>query len=192
MPGGGGRRDDHVLSLVELTVLGTVAEERRHGFAVARILEPDGELGLIYGIGRPAVYRSIERLGDAGLLEYLGVEPGNRGPRRTPLSVTVAGRRVLEEWLWQPVGHIRQLRTEFLMKVALIARSGRDPGPLVAAQTQIVTPIVAGIVDSRQYALGTERVVAMWRAHSARAALRFLEELGAADRPLDGGRDAGP
>jgi DNA-binding PadR family transcriptional regulator len=191
MPGGG-RRDDHDLSLTELAILGSVAEERRHGFAVARILEPGGELGLIFGVGRPAVYRSIERLGDAGLLEYLDVEPGHRGPRRTPLRVTVAGRLVLEKWLWQPVEHIRHLRTEFLMKVTLIERSGRDPGPLIAAQAEVVAPIVAGIVETQQHAAGTERVVALWRAHSARAALQFLEELGAADRPLDGRGDAGP
>lgn len=191
MPGEA-RHDDHELSLAELAVLGVVAEGRRHGFAVARILEPSGELGLIYGVGRPAVYRSIERLADAGLVGYLDAEPGNRGPRRTPLRVTESGHRALEEWLWEPVGHIRQLRTEFLVKFALIERSGRDPAPLIAAQTEVVAPIVAGIIESQPVAKGTERVVSLWRAHSARAALQFLVELGGPDRPRHGGRDAGP
>ena len=171
------------LSLTEYAVLGTVAEGRRHGFAVARLLGADGELGLIYTVARPAVYRAVERLAAAGLVVFLTVEPGDRGPRRTPLEVTARGSHLLEDWLWSPVAHVRELRTDFLLKVALIDRTGRDPSLLISAQIDVVEPIVAGIVQTHERSEGAERTISLWRARSAQAALQFLQELEAERSP---------
>jgi PadR family transcriptional regulator AphA len=167
------------LSLAEYAVLGLVAEGRQHGFAVARLLASDGELGQIYGVARPAVYRAIERLVEAGLVKPLKVERGDRGPRRTPLEITLAGRRALESWLWVPVRHVRQIRTEFLVKVVLIDRSGGDPSPLIRSQVEVLAPVVDAIADHHRTTTGSERTVSLWRARSAQATLQFLEELAA-------------
>lgn len=175
------------LSLAEFAVLGVVAEGRQHGFAVARLLAPDGELGRVYGVARPAVYRAIERLTDARLIKTLKAEPGERGPRRTPLTVTPAGRRTLDAWLWIPVRHVRQIRTEFLVKVLLIERAGGDPSPLIRAQIEIITPVVEAITGRHGGATGSERAVSLWRSHSAQATLQFLEEL-AADTSITSSR----
>ena len=166
-----------VLSLAEYAVLGVVGEGRRHGFAVARLLGDEGDIGRVYGVARPAVYRAVERLTEAGLLEPLEVEPGDRGPRRTPLELTGAGRRMLDSWLWVPVRHVRDIRTEFLVKVVLISRAGGDPTRLIRSQVEVVAPVVAGLVERHRAATGTERVVAAWRLRSAQAAQQFLEEL---------------
>lgn len=167
------------LSLAEYAVLGVVGEGRQHGFAVARLLGDDGDVGRVYGVARPAVYRAIERLTDAGLLETLDVEPGDRGPRRTPLELTGTGRRTLDGWLAVPVRHVRDIRTEFLVKVVLISRAGGDPTGLIRSQVEVVAPVVAGLVERHRAAVGTERVVAAWRLRSAQAAQQFLEELAA-------------
>ena len=50
-----------------------------HGFAIARLTAPGGDLGRIWQIPRPVIYRSITRLLDAGLLTQDAVESG-RGP----------------------------------------------------------------------------------------------------------------
>lgn len=165
------------LSLAENVVLGLIAEGASHGFAVARVLQPDGEMGRVYALARPAVYRSIERLVDAGLVQALGVEPGNRGPKRTPLRVTDAGSAVLESWLARPVGHVRQMRTELLAKLALLHRLGRDPTPLVDAQLPPIRRIVEGLAAQEQRATGFDHTLALWRLRSGQAALRFLEDL---------------
>lgn len=170
-----------VVSLAEYAVLGAVGSGRPHGFAVARLLAPDGELGQVYAVARPAVYRGIERLIEAGLLKTLRAEPGDRGPRRTPLRVTPAGRRALDAWMWTPVRHVREIRTEFLLKVVLIDRSGGDPVPLIRAQIEVIVPVVAAIGQHYTQSVGSERTVSLWRTRSAEAALQFLEEL-AADR----------
>lgn len=175
----GDHESEPALSLAEHAVLGAAGEDRRHGFAVARLLAPDGELGQVYGVARPAVYRAIERLTDAGLLDTLEAEPGNRGPRRTPLRVTPAGRRTLDDWLWAPVRHVRQIRTEFLLKVVLIDRAGGDPAPLILAQKEVLAPVVEAIAEHHRGTRGSERTVSLWRMRSARAALQFLDELAA-------------
>jgi DNA-binding PadR family transcriptional regulator len=171
--------DESVFSLTEYAVLGLAAEGWSYGFAIAREMGPDGEIGGIYRVARPAVYRAVERLLDAGVLKALSDEPGNRGPRRTPLSVTPRGRRRLDAWLGQPVGHIRELRTTFLVKLVLVDRAGSDPRRLIASQIDVVRPIVTSIEEQHRGTTGRERSVSTWRTHSARAALDFLVELAA-------------
>ena len=165
------------LSLAENVVLGLIAQGGSHGFAVARLLQPDGEMGRVYTLARPAVYRSIERLVDSGLVQALGVEPGNRGPKRTRLRVTEAGSAVLESWLASPVAHVRQLRTEFLAKLALLDRFGRDTTPLVDAELRRIREIVDALSSQEQVATGFDHTLALWRLRSGQAALRFLEDL---------------
>ena len=174
---------DGRLSLAEQVVLALVAEGSPHGFAVARLLAPDGEVGRVYSVARPAVYRAIDRLVEGGLIESLGAEPGDRGPKRTPVRVTAAGRRAADGWLGQPVAHIRDLRTEFLAKLAILHRQGQDPAALVEGQISVVAPIVEALADRLGSASGFDRSLALWPLRSGQAALRFLEDLRAATAP---------
>lgn len=165
------------LSLAEYAVLGLVAGSGTHGFAVARVLAPAGEIGQMYSVARPAVYRAIERLIDTGLVRRMEAEPGQRGPQRTPLRLTATGQRRLDEWLERPVAHVREIRTEFLVKLALLERSGREPRDLVCAQIDVLTPVVSAIAAQQDEASWPDVPVALWRARSAEAALRFLHDL---------------
>ena len=78
------------LSLPEWTVLAVISEGATHGFAIAQLTTPSGELGRIWHIPRPVIYRSIGRLLDLGLLTPTSVESG-RGPQRTLYSATPQG-----------------------------------------------------------------------------------------------------
>jgi PadR family transcriptional regulator AphA len=170
------------LSLAEHLVLGLIAERPVHGFALARLLAREGPVGRVYEIPRPVVYRSISRLMEAGLVEPQGVEHGSGGPQRTVVGVTPRGRRELRTWLRQPVGHVRDLRTELLAKLALLERLGSDPGPLLAAQRQVLTPIVDALTAQQEEARHFDRTIVAWRYQVARAALRFLDDVDRLDR----------
>jgi PadR family transcriptional regulator AphA len=165
-------------SLAEYVILGLVAERPAHGFALARLVTADGPLGRVYEIPRPVVYRALGRLVDAGLVGPQRVEHGEGGPQRTVVRITPKGRRALKRWLNQPVEHIRDLRTVLLAKMALIERAGSDPGPLVAAQREVLEPIVAALAAQKQSARNFERTVLVWRYEVAQAAIRFLDDLG--------------
>src|SRR3954468_19041632 len=79
------------LGLAEQAVLAVLAERPAHGFAVAALTAKDGELGRVWHIPRPVVYRALGRLAEAGLVDAGDAESGP-GPQRTPYAVTAAGR----------------------------------------------------------------------------------------------------
>ncbi|MEO3857971.1 PadR family transcriptional regulator [Acrocarpospora sp. B8E8] len=169
--------DSPALSLTEWVVLALLAEGPAHGFALARLTAASGPIGTIWQVPRPRVYRALDRLTDLGLAEPAGTEPGHAGPQRRMLSVTAAGRRAAADWLVRPVDHIRDVRTEFLIKLALIDRTGGDPQPLVDAQADRIRPIVAALRQRCDTAHGLERAVASWRYETAVAALRLMESV---------------
>jgi PadR family transcriptional regulator AphA len=164
------------LSLAEYLILGLIAEAPTHGFALSRLLAADGPVGRIYRVPRPVIYRLIDRLTDAQLIRPHRVEHG-RGPQRTLRTLTPGGRRVLRRWLNRPVRHIRDIRTELLAKLALLERAGCDPAPLLSAQREAITPIVAALAQQRDAANGFDKTLAAWRYQSADATLRFVDDL---------------
>ncbi len=163
------------LSLTDWAVLGVLAETPRHGFAVARELGADAELGQIWTVRRPLVYRSLDHLSDLGLTEPRGVEPGDHGPHRTVLAPTRSGRARLHRWLEQPVAHPRDVRTELLVKFALRSRRGTPLAPLATAQLATFDEILAGLERRGQEERSAPRVIAQWRHEASVAIQRFLE-----------------
>ncbi|OLL74807.1 Transcriptional regulator, PadR family [Pseudonocardia sp. Ae168_Ps1] len=166
----------HRLGLPEWTVLAVAAERPVHGFAVAALTASDGELGRVWQIPRPVVYRAIGRLVDAGLITAEAVETGG-GPPRTLYASTAEGRGLVDAWLLSPVPHVRDLRSEFLLKLAIRHRRGADPAPLVAAQREALEPIVVALREEQAGADDFDCALVAWRRVSAEAALRFLDEL---------------
>ena len=166
------------MSLTEWVVLALLAERPTHGFALARDLRRGSDLGRILTVHRPLVYRALDRLVEAGLAEPRRTEPGDAGPNRVVHRATRRGRRAAEAWLRRPVGHVRDLRIEFLVKVRLVERRGADRVPLISAQRD-------ALADTFAHLAGGEPdidVVDRWRLHNARAAERFLDELAEAGR----------
>jgi DNA-binding PadR family transcriptional regulator len=165
---------DDGLPLNEWVVLALLAEQPRHGFAVARELAPGSDLGRILTVHRPLVYRALDRLVTAQLARPSRTEPGDNGPNRTLHAPTRRGSERLRSWFAEPVRHVRDLRLEFLVKIRLLERAGRDPAALVAAQRAALADTLDGLV----HAPDRGDVVELWRSHTAAAAQAFLEELG--------------
>jgi hypothetical protein len=74
------------------------------------------------------------------------------------------------------VGHIRDVRSELMVKLALLDRAGADPRPLLAAQRDLLTPIAAALGDRLAASAGFDRTLVLWRYETVSAALRFLDE----------------
>jgi DNA-binding PadR family transcriptional regulator len=157
-------------------VLGVVAEEPTHGWAVTRDLDASGALGRVWTVPRPLVYRSLTTLASKGLIEDCGEAPGARGPRRTIVRATPRGRAALRRWLERPVDHVRDVRSEFLVKLALLDRAGRPNAELVRRQREQLAPVFAAL-RKRTHSDGFDDVLADWRRESALAVRRFLDTL---------------
>lgn len=161
------------LSLTEWVVLALVAEGPSHGFAIGRELQPNSDLGRILTVHRPLVYRALDRLSTGGLIEQVGTEPGEAGPNRTVMRASRRGRASLKQWFVTPVDHVRDLRIEFLIKLRLTERLGRDAGGLIAAQRAELEQTLSKLAEAGN----DDDVVDRWRQHNATAARNFLNGL---------------
>jgi DNA-binding PadR family transcriptional regulator len=161
------------LSVPEWLVLSILSQQPRHGFALAQLTASDGELGRIWHIPKAVIYRSIGRLLDAGLIEPEGTEQG-LGPQRTVYAASPAGRAAAHRWLRTPVEHVRDIRSQLLLKLALLDRMGEDPAELLRAQREVLEPIVRAM-EAKCDGTGFDAVLIAWRKATARAALDFLD-----------------
>jgi PadR family transcriptional regulator AphA len=151
--------------------LALVASGATHGWAVVRELEPDGPLGGIWTLSRQLTYRAIEQLTAKGMLRRTGHEPG-RGRGRVLLACTAKGRRAVIAWLDQPAQHIRDVRTETLLKLALRDRLGLDNLAFLQSQQAALTPLIDSLLGPDH---ATSDMADILRREQARATHRFLE-----------------
>jgi PadR family transcriptional regulator AphA len=158
-------------SFAENVCLALIVQGTSHGWALGTILAPEGEVGRIWTLTRALTYRAIDGLADKGLVTRRGHAAG-RGRDRVVLAPTAAGRRMAARWLDTPVQHLRDVRTELLVKLALRDRSGLDSEDLLAAQQLLFAPTIDVLTSTR----GDDDLVDLWRRESARAVRRFLDQ----------------
>lgn len=160
-------------SLGEWACLGILADEPAHGWAVARRLGGDGDIGRIWHLSRPLTYRALDQLARLDWIRPVAEEPGDAGPNRVILGITRTGHARLRTWLTTPVPHLRDLRAELLLKLALAERHGIDVTDMLIRQQAIVDEQARGLAAAAAHDPGD--VVTLWRIESTEAARRFLE-----------------
>ena len=165
--------DQQRLSRTELAVLGLLAERPAHGFAIFKELKPGTAVGRVFTVQRPLVYRALDRLVESGLAESAHTEPGDAGPQRVIHNITPAGRERLAAWLDQPVEHVRDIRIEFLLKLALMERAGTSPLALIRSQRTALNDTL----NALDAASATLDDVELWRHHNAAATDAYLKDL---------------
>ena len=167
-------RQDGLL-LGEWACLAALGQGRLHGFAVAKRLAPDGDLGRVWTLSRPLTYRAITTLTDHGLVKPVTEEPGNGGPTRTVVGLTPKGRTALKRWLDEPVVHPRDVRSELLLKIVVRQQMGLARDPLVSAQIALFERHVAS--RATELASDPGDPVRIWRVEFAEAAVRFVRSV---------------
>jgi len=121
--------------------------------------------------------RSRSFVEQLGLITASEKQPSSLGPARAELQATPEGRQAAEEWLRRPVCHPRDIRSELLVKVALLDRVGADPRDLLRAQRGQLAPVADGLAGQLRTATGFDHILALWRHESVCATLRFLDAL---------------
>jgi DNA-binding PadR family transcriptional regulator len=165
------------LTAGEWAVLALLAEGPSHGFALARAMRPGGEVGRIWSIRRPLVYRAVATLTTVGFVKHAGTVASPTGPQRTMLQATPTGKRAVTRWLKTPVEHVRDARSLLLLKLLFLARRGADPAPLLGAQRDRFTTVAEGLATAAEEAEGFDRALALWRLETTTAALRFIDTM---------------
>jgi PadR family transcriptional regulator AphA len=166
---------DRHLAPGEWAVLALLCERPAHGWAIARQLSANGELGSIWSLGRPLVYRSIEILAERKLIAPSGHEPGARGPNRTIFSATDAGQEAIAEWMLEPVEHVRESRSLLLLKLVFARRAHVDPRPMLLAQHDAITAAIDSLGSRASASTGTDAILLRFRLESSLGVRRFIE-----------------
>jgi len=165
------------LSLAEWLVLCLVCEEPRHGFAIARLLDSGGSMGRVWRVPKPVIYRALQRLEQLGLVRTVEQQASSQGPVRSLIDATGRGRRAAADWLTRPAEHTRDVRSELLVKLALLDRAGADTRPLLEAQREHLAPVAEALRDRLDASRGFDRTLVLWRYETVSATVRFLDSL---------------
>jgi DNA-binding PadR family transcriptional regulator len=169
------------LSLAEWLVLGLVREEPTYGLVLVGLLARDGPVGQVWSVPKAMVYRALQRLELLGLVQTIGEQRTSQGPVRSLYAATVDGQLAVDRWLGTPAEHPRDVRSELMVKLALLDRAGADSRELLQAQLDQLLPVAAALEDRLRVTTGFEHTLALWRHEAMAATLRFLEVL--ASRP---------
>jgi DNA-binding PadR family transcriptional regulator len=110
----------------EWALLGLLDQKAAHGFALARAMAPDGEVGRIWSIRRTMVYSALDHLERWALVQPKATVPSDSGPRRTILEATTSGIAALNDWLQEPVERVRDARSLLMLKLLFLTRRGEN------------------------------------------------------------------
>jgi PadR family transcriptional regulator AphA len=145
----------------EWAVLALLAEGPTHGFAIARAMAPDGEIGKVWSLPRPRVYHAIDALIARGFARPVATVASSSGPHRTLLEVTEGGPRALTTWLAAPVEHVRDARSLLLLKLRFLDRSDLDPRGRWHRHSTLSSSLLAGTAECFKSRAGTWRMSAL-------------------------------
>jgi DNA-binding PadR family transcriptional regulator len=161
----------------EWAVLALLCEEPRHGYAIATLMAPDGEVGRVWSLRRQMSYRSIAELEKLGLIAVEEIVPGKTAPTRRVLRATPEAEQRVAAWLEQPVEHVRDLRSLLLLKVHFLRRRSRPIDRLLRAQREVLLRQERSLAEQREHADELGRMLARWRWSMTDAALRFIDTM---------------
>ncbi|HEY7880372.1 MAG TPA: helix-turn-helix transcriptional regulator, partial [Streptosporangiaceae bacterium] len=114
--------DEERLSLAEWLVLCLLREDPTYGRVLVGLLARDGPLGQVWSVPKAVVYRALPRLEALGLIRTVGEQRTSQGPVRSLYQATPAGDAAARAWLSTPVEHPRDVRSELMVKLALLDR----------------------------------------------------------------------
>jgi PadR family transcriptional regulator AphA len=166
------------LGAADYAIKGLLREQPRHGYELAEAFHPGADLAAVCGMPNNVLYAQVHRLERFRLVAGTP-EPIGRTRLRTVLRLTPAGERAFLGWLDQPVGRMREVRQDFLVKLYFSRRTPtHDTARLLDRQIAACEQYLAARVRERRAApAGSfEELLGQMRVSGARATLDWLRE----------------
>ncbi len=168
--------------MIGLAALALISEQPRHPYEIQRLLRGRHKT---YAVGKTReLYRAIEGLDAAGLIEQLETSREGRRPERTVYRITPDGREHLENWLADLLEAPVQHDLVFSIAMGLIAYLDQDRArDALSARTVSLRAALAALGESHrllQEELHLPRLVLLELEHSvalARAELEWVRSL---------------
>ncbi len=160
-----------------------VAGGSSHGYSLLQEFTPGRPLADIVQLNPSMLYHLLKRLSARGWIE---LERREGGPPRTRqlCRITPEGKQELFRWYRSPVLHTRELRLEFLLKLALARMMGADAIPtLLEAQIDLCHEWRDSMIEELKLLdeASFKSMVLSLRLNQTEAACRWLENTATSD-----------
>ncbi|MEP7215324.1 MAG: PadR family transcriptional regulator [Anaerolineaceae bacterium] len=157
----------------EYVALGLLALRPMHGYEMICYIGNEG-LDAICPLEQSTLYTYLRNVESRGLVTWTEERVGLRPPRKTYV-LSDAGRVLINEWLRRPVDRMREVRSEFLLKLFFLDLLDKAAlSALLKAQTAACERY---LVDVREHAQPTSfgTLVALSKTSAAEATLSWLQ-----------------
>jgi len=104
------------LTAAEYAILGVLRERPMHGYEIARRFAADLDLGLVLPLDMSSVYALLKDLHEQDLIEGQRQVVGLRPPRPV-FHLLPEAERLFLQWIEEPVGRLREVRSDLLLKL---------------------------------------------------------------------------
>lgn len=101
---------------VEFILLGLIRQTPIHTYDLAKKLESDEELSILWRFNQSQLYAILEKLEKNGLIESR-ITAGAAFPFRKVYFLTAKGEKLFQQWIAAPVEQPHMLRSTFLAKL---------------------------------------------------------------------------
>ena len=165
----------------EYALLGLLREEPCHGYRLAAAFAPDGRLSPILRLKMSQMYAYLHKLERLGWVLSRDETAGAARHRRV-FALTPDGARAFDHWLAEPVAATRDIRLDFLLKLAFAIERDRTfaanlvacQRSTIAARLELLRAQAAAIPDDM---LSLRRLALSHRVHQTEATLAWLDAL---------------
>lgn len=156
----------------EYAVLALLALRPMHGYEMTAFIQDEG-LSDVCPVEQSTLYTYLRNIEARGLVTWTEERVGHRPPRKI-FELTLAGRELIHAWLRRPVGRMREVRLEFLLKLFFLARlDPRAHRELIEGQLRACEAYLAAL-DSRVLLAPFEQLVVQSKRSAAEATLAWL------------------
>lgn len=160
----------------EFPLLATLLAGPQHGYEMCRTL---GEsLDSTWRLGKSQIYALLAKMERKGLVSHHRVGQENL-PAKNIFSLTPKGRRIVEDWLQEPVHHIRDIRLEFIAKLWFLRKfHPHKESRLIEKQLAVCKTKVMALERLSTSCRGEVEALSIdFRLTATRAAISWLERL---------------
>ena len=163
------------LTPAEYAVLGLVRQKPTYGYELQRHLSVSRGLGRVCPVEPAMIYATLKSLSGLELID--GVWDNSVYPHKAIYTATDAGEVEFARWLRQPVGRMREVRLDFLVKLYFAMQEDRVlAGELLASQIEACEQYADEVAKERAAGAATpfDRIVLDSKASAARITREWL------------------
>jgi DNA-binding PadR family transcriptional regulator len=144
-----------------------------HGYEMTAFIEEEG-LSDVCPVEQSTLYTYLRNIEARGLVTWTEERVGHRPPRKI-FELTLAGRELVHGWLRRPVGRMREVRLELLIKLFFLDRLDPEGNRCLLADQVVACQAYLRGLDASPPRGAFQRLVLQSKRTAAEATLSWLQ-----------------